>query len=113
VRAELDPTIAALADPSRRAIIELLGKRPRCSSDLADALDMSRPAMSRHLRVLRKAGVVEQEILDSDARVRMVQLRTEPLAALRGWLEEVEGFWEEQLGAFKSHAEGKRRKGRR
>lgn len=69
--------------------------------------------MSRHLRVLRRAGVVEQEILDRDARVRMVQLRTEPLSALRSWIEDVEAFWGEQLGAFRRHAEAKRRKGRR
>lgn len=69
---------------------------------------MSRPAMSRHLRVLRRAGVVEQEILERDARVRMMQLRREPFSNLRSWIEEVEAFWGDQLRAFKMHAERKR-----
>jgi len=107
VRADLDQTLAALADPTRRAIVELLREKPLCSSDLAEALSMSRPAMSRHLRVLRGAGIVEQELLDSDARVRMVQLRREPFSQLRTWLEEVEAFWGDQLEAFKAHAERK------
>ena len=68
--------------------------------------------MSRHLRILRRAGLVEQEVSESDARVRMVQLRQEPLSALRDWLDEVEAFWSAQLGAFKVHAESKS-KGRR
>lgn len=110
MQADLDRTLAALAAPARRAIVDLLGRRPRWPSELADELSMSRPAMSRHLRVLRQAGVIEQEIVESDARIRMVQLRTKPLADLRGWLEELEAFWGDQLVAFKKHAERKRRK---
>lgn len=108
--AELDAALAALADPARRAVVELLRERPLRSSELADALSTSRPSMSRHLRVLRGAGIVEQEILESDARGRMVRLRQEPFAALRAWLDEVEAFWGEQLEAFRAHAESKGRR---
>ncbi len=89
----------------RRAIIDLLRERPLRASDLATTLGVSRPAMSRHLAVLRRAGIVGQESLDSDARVRMVQLQPEPFAHLRGWLTQVEAFWGDQLAAFKAHAE--------
>ena len=107
----LDETFAALADPTRRAVVALLRERPRRSSDMASALSTSRPAMSRHLRVLRRAGLVEEEELADDARVRMYQLCREPFSELRAWLDQVEAFWDGQLKAFKSHAE--RRQGRR
>jgi DNA-binding transcriptional ArsR family regulator len=107
VQNSLDQTFAALADPTRRAVISLLGDRPLCSSDVAEALATSRPAMSRHLRVLRRAGLVEEQTLENDARVRVYRLRGEALSGLRGWLDEVEAFWATQLGAFKAHAERK------
>jgi DNA-binding transcriptional ArsR family regulator len=102
---ELDRTFAALADPTRRAVIALLRSKPLRSSEMADALSTSRPAMSRHLRVLREAGLVEEESPNDDARVRMYQLRREPFSDLRSWLDEVEAFWAGQLAAFKAHAE--------
>ena len=67
--------------------------------------------MSRHLRVLRRCGLVEEERSDADARARVYRLRPEPFRALHGWIEDVESFWTEQLGAFKEHAE--RTRGRR
>ena len=103
--AELDRTLAALADPTRRAIVERLRRRPLRPSEVAEALSMSRPAMSRHLRVLRRAGLIAQETLEEDARARLIQLRTEPLARLRAWVEDVEAMWGDQLQAFKTHAE--------
>jgi len=112
VNPDLDQTFAALADPTRRAVVGLLRQGPHRSSEMATALATSRPAMSRHLRVLRRAGLVEEEGLDDDARVRIYQLCREPFAGLRAWLDEVEGFWADQLRAFKAHAErkpGKRR----
>jgi len=105
----LDGTFVALADPVRRGVIELLRRKPHQASELADALSMSRPAMSRHLRVLRKSGLVSESEPEHDARVRVYQLEPQRFAQLRSWLEEVEGFWGEQLTAFKQHAE--RRKG--
>lgn len=105
----LDQTLLALADPTRRGVIELLRQEPRRASDLADALHMSRPAMSRHLRLLRKSGLVSESEPDHDARVRVYRLEPEPFAELREWLEEVEAFWGDQLRAFKRHAESKPR----
>jgi DNA-binding transcriptional ArsR family regulator len=112
VTVDLDQTLLALADPTRRGVIELLRREPRRASDLAEALSMTRPAMSRHLRVLRKPGLVSESEPEHDARVRMYRLEREPFTALRDWLAEVEGFWADQLQAFKAHAEkpGKRRK---
>ncbi len=107
--ASLEGTFAALADPTRRGVIELLRKHPRRAGELAAAFAMSAPAMSRHLRVLRRTGLVEEQGLPDDARVRVYRLRPEPFASLRDWLDEVESFWSEQLGAFKAHAEHTRK----
>lgn len=85
--------------------MERLRKRPERPSEVAEALEMSRPALSRHLRVLRKAGLIAQEALEDDARARLIQLRTGPLTQLRSWVEEVEAMWSDQLQAFKAHAE--------
>ncbi|MCA9706274.1 MAG: winged helix-turn-helix transcriptional regulator [Myxococcales bacterium] len=102
---DLDQTLAALADPTRRAIVGLLRQGPRRSGELADALETSRPAMSRHLRVLRRSRLVAERIMEDDARGRVYELRPEPFGPLREWLDEVESFWQDQLGAFKAHAE--------
>ena len=109
----LDDTFAALADPTRRRVIDLLRRRPRRAGELATAFRMSAPAMSRHLRVLRKSGIVEEQGLPDDARVRVYRLRPQPFAQLRDWLAEVETFWGEQLDAFKQHAEALAREKRR
>jgi DNA-binding transcriptional ArsR family regulator len=90
-------------------VVDLLRKRPRRAGELAAAFDMSPPAMSRHLRVLRKTGLVDENHLGDDARVRVYRLRREPFEALRGWLDEVEAFWEGQLASFKAHAESTRK----
>ena len=109
--AALDRTLAALADPTRRRVVELLRRQPRRAGELANAFDMSPPAMSRHLRVLRTRGLVE-EVRDAqtDARCRVYRLRPEPFRALASWLAEVEAFWGDQLGAFKQHVERAQRK---
>jgi DNA-binding transcriptional ArsR family regulator len=109
--ATLDRTLAALADPSRRGVVDLLCKGPRRAGELAEALSMTPPAMSRHLRVLRETGLIEDEGLDGDARVRVYRLRHEPFSALREWVQDVESFWTAELSAFKAHAE--RTRGRR
>lgn len=106
---KLDETFIALADPTRRKVIELLRKKPRRAGDLAAAFDMVPPAMSRHLRVLRKSGLVEEGGLPEDARVRVYRLRAEPFGELRAWLDEIEAFWTDQLSAFKAHAEQTKR----
>ena len=110
---DLDRTFAALADPTRRGVIDLLRKRPRRAGELAEALRMSPPAMSRHLRVLRSTGLVEEEPFGDDARVRVYTLRRGPFRSLRRWLEDVDAFWTLELASFKEHAERTRGKKKR
>ena len=101
----VDQVLSALADPKRRAVVDLLKDGPRRAGELAEALATSPPALSRHLKVLRTRGLVEEERSAADARVRVFRLRREPFDALGGWLAAVEGFWRDQLGAFAAHAE--------
>ncbi len=103
--AELDQTLASLADPARRAIVELVRQRPCRPSEVAVALGLSRPTLSRHLGVLRRAALISERIADDDARAHIVELRPDRLSGLRTWLDELEGFWTEQLAAFKAHVE--------
>jgi DNA-binding transcriptional ArsR family regulator len=101
----LDTTFAALSDTTRRTVIQALLTRPRRAGELAHAVKMSAPALSRHLRVLRKAGLVIEEGIEADARVRVYRLDPAALAPVRDWLGQIEELWEEQLLAFKEHAE--------
>lgn len=105
----LEETFVALGDPVRLSIVGLLGASPRRSSDLADAIGTSRPTMSRHLSVLRRARLVEEIEADAhdDARVRTYRLRRERFDEMRAFLDEVELFWGEQLASFKGHVEEK------
>lgn len=103
--AELDQTLAALADPHRRRIIELLRERPRRAGELARGVGLNPPALSRHLRALKTSGWVEESHPAFDARVRIYALRPQPLAALKAWLGHTERLWVEQLKAFKAHVE--------
>ena len=105
----LDRTLAALADPHRRRAVDLLRERPRRASDLARDLDLTPPMMSRHLRVLRQSGLVQEEHPEFDARVRIYSLRPGAIHELRAWLEDVEAMWTQQLSAFKAHLEGEPR----
>ena len=104
-RAGLDRTLAALADPHRREVVDLLRQGPRAAGDLAQALGIPAPAMSRHLRTLRESGLVAQSHPEFDARVRVYALRPGPMIELLRWLEETERLWSEQLLAFKTHLE--------
>jgi DNA-binding transcriptional ArsR family regulator len=101
----LDQTLAALADPTRRQVVDLLRERPRRAGELAAAARTSAPAMSRHLRVLRDSGLVDAQLLDEDARARVYTLRPQKLRTLQSWLDT---FWAGQLGAFKAHVERRR-----
>ena len=101
----VDTTLAALSDPTRRAVVDLLRKKPRRAGELAEGLAMNAAALSRHLRVLRQSGLIEGATPDEDARVRLYRLRPEAFASLRGWLDEIESFWGEQLHSFKRRAE--------
>jgi len=101
----VDTTFAALADPYRRRTIELLGESPRRAGELAQLLDLTAPAMSRHLRTLRQAGLVEEQSPDFDARVRVYALRREGMTELKAWLADAESLWIDQLSALKTHIE--------
>jgi len=101
----IDRTLAALADPHRRRTIELLRERPRPAGELARAIGLTPPAMSRHLRTLRRTGLVEETHTEFDARVRIYALKAGPMDELKQWLEETERMWSEQLAAFKTHLE--------
>jgi DNA-binding transcriptional ArsR family regulator len=103
----IDSTLAALADPTRRQVVDLLRERPRRAGELAAGCAASSPAMSRHLRVLRASGLVEVEAdqIEQDARLRVYRLRPEPFVTLQAWLDQVQSFWNDQLGAFKAYAE--------
>ncbi len=96
----------ALADPTRRQVIQLLSEGPRRAGELADQAAMSGPAMSRHLRVLLAAGIVADERLPADARVRVFRLRPGSMAAVQAWLDQLQAHWDVQLRSFKRHVEG-------
>ena len=101
--ASLDGILSALADPTRRRVVDLLSAGERSAGELAAAVSASRPAMSRHLKILRLEGLVDERRGAHDARRRVFRLQREPFEALRGWLSEVESFWAGQLSAFERH----------
>jgi DNA-binding transcriptional ArsR family regulator len=103
--AEVDRTLAALADPYCRRAVELLAERPRPAGELARVLELAPPAMSRRLKALKEGGLVEESHPEFDARVRVYALRPEPMVHLLHWLEAAERLWSEQLAAFKAHIE--------
>jgi len=97
---EVDKLLAALADPARRRAVELLGRGPLRAGELADRLGIAAPAMSRHLKALKTAGLVAETHPAFDARVRVYTLNTQRLSELKAWLERAEQGWSEQLSAF-------------
>ena len=105
----IDATLAALADPDRRRAVELLGQRPRRAGELADALKLPAPAMSRHLRELKQSGLVEETHPEFDARVRIYALKDGAMADLKKWLADTERMWADQLASFQAHVENKRK----
>jgi DNA-binding transcriptional ArsR family regulator len=109
VKRNVDQTLAALADPHRRRAVELLGQRPRRAGELAEALGLAAPAMSRHLRELKQSGLVEETHPEFDARVRIYTLRDGAMADLKKWLADTERMWSDQLASFKAHVEKKRK----
>ena len=103
--AALDQTLAALADPTRRRVVDLLRERPRRAGELSAAFGVSPPAMTRHLRVSPRHGIIEENRMEDDARVRVYRLVPDRFSELSAWLREVEAFWTDPLDAFKLHAE--------
>lgn len=94
-----EAALAALSDPTRRAVFERLRAGPASVQQIADGLPVSRPAVSQHLKALREAGLVRDEPRGS---ARIYSIHTPGLRALRDWIE---GFWDEALDNFKSFAE--------
>ena len=81
--------IEALGDPVRRRVVALLAGGPRRAGEIAAEIGMSAPAISRHLRVLLEAHVIEDERIDADARARVFRLRPQSISAARTWLDEI------------------------
>ncbi len=102
---DVDAVFEVLADPTRRRVVRLLGERPLRAGELAGAVGVSPPVISRHLRILLGAGLVSDERVPGDARLRVFRLRREPLVALQAWLDQMQAQWTEQLGAFQRHVE--------
>ncbi len=99
----MNSTLAALAEPTRRHVVEHLLERPRRASELAAHAGTSAPAMGRHLRVLRTYGLVVQESVDEDARAPLYRPRPDRFVALRAWLDRMHSFWADQLDAYQKH----------
>jgi DNA-binding transcriptional ArsR family regulator len=95
-------TFHALADPTRRAVLDLLRNGEQPAGNIANAFPVSRPAISKHLRQLRKARLVVEH---RRGRHRLYQLNPEPLRAVDSWLEQYRRFWEMNLSNLKSFVE--------
>ena len=93
-------TFEALAEESRRRILDLLIERERPVGDLVERLALSQPTVSKHLRVLRDAGLVDSR---TDAQRRIYQVRTEPLREVDDWLRPYRASWAEHLNALQRH----------
>jgi DNA-binding transcriptional ArsR family regulator len=93
-------TFEVLAEPTRRTILDLLRERERSVGELVASLTISQPGVSKHLRVLREAGLVS---VRTDAQRRVYGLRAEPLAEIDAWLEPYRRFWSGRLDALERH----------
>jgi DNA-binding transcriptional ArsR family regulator len=98
-----DELLLALADRTRSRIVEMLAGRPHTASELHGAFPIAAPAVSRHLRVLREAGVIEERRPEEDRRVRLYTLRPEPMNEVADWLTGLARAWQEQLDSFKDY----------
>src|SRR5579872_6457803 len=97
-----EATFQALADPTRRAVLDLLRRGSQPAGQIASAFPVSRPAISKHLRLLRRAHLVREH---REGRHRVYQLNPEPLRAVDSWLEQYRGFWQMNLGNLKTFVE--------
>ncbi|MDR2321504.1 MAG: metalloregulator ArsR/SmtB family transcription factor [Microbacterium sp.] len=102
----MDAVLQALADANRRVVLSILRDHEATAGELADALPIARPGVSRHLRVLREAGLVD---VRQDAQRRIYRLRPEALVDLDDWLEEYRDLWVQRLDALHTEiARGKK-----
>ena len=101
----MDELLAVIVDPSRREILDLLAEQERSAGELGAAFSMSQPAVSRHLRVLREAGLVRARV---EGQRRIYTLEPGPLRELDVWLERYRHFWDARLDALEARLEQKR-----
>jgi DNA-binding transcriptional ArsR family regulator len=101
---QLDRTLLALSDPTRRRLVERLGRRPQRPTDLGRGLPISRPAISRHLRVLRNAGLVSAVPQGREILYQLAE-RARGIEEARAYFERVSRGWDQALSAFKRYAE--------
>lgn len=101
--------VAALADPTRRRILELLAQGEKSAGDIAAEFETSRPGVSRHLRVLREQGLVQAR---DEGRRRLYSLDAAPLAELDDWLSRYRAFWQNRLDALDTEIKRRRREER-
>jgi DNA-binding transcriptional ArsR family regulator len=105
----VEAVLRALADESRRTMLDALARGPATAGELAGMLPIARPGVSRHLRVLREAGLVE---VRQDAQRRVYSLRPQPLAEVDDWLGRYRALWQHRLDALHTEiARGKREQG--
>lgn len=97
-----EATFQALADPTRRAVLDLLRRGSQPAGEIAQAFPVSRPAISKHLRLLRRAHLVKEH---REGRHRVYQLNAEPLRAVDFWLDQYRNFWNMNLSNLKTFVE--------
>ena len=103
----LDETLSALADPTRRAILARLAAGEASVTELAKPFAMTQPAISKHIRVLERAGLVSR---GRDAQRRPVRLEAQPLAEATAWLERYRRFWEKRFDRLAAQLEARKRR---
>src|SRR5208282_6817726 len=102
-----EATFQALADPTRRAVLDLLRRGRQPAGEIAGAFPVSRPAISKHLRLLRRAHLVLEH---REGRHRVYQLNPEPLRAVDSWLDQYRNFWKMNLSSLKTFVEAEHAK---
>jgi DNA-binding transcriptional ArsR family regulator len=106
----LDGIFSAISDPTRRAILRQLGQGPERVTEIAKHFPVSLNAVSKHLMVLERAGLVRREIRGRD---HLCRLNGQPLREASAWIEQMRGYWEERLDALERHLAMERKAGRR
>jgi DNA-binding transcriptional ArsR family regulator len=104
-RRQSEAVFKAIADPTRRRILGLLRSKPTTVGEIASNFRVSRPAISKHLRLLERAGLV---LTRKQGTTRICELNGKPLRAVDGWLRDYEAFWSENLRSLKRYVEEKR-----
>ena len=103
-------SLTALADPTRRQIVELLSRGERASGDIAARFEISAPAISQHLKVLREAGLVQVRV---EAQRRVYAINPDGLDEIEAWIHQVRQFWKGRLDVLEQELRGARAKGTR